>query len=269
MRYPAVSGLFYPSSSKDLKLQVENFLQKAKVEKKERIGIICPHAGYIYSGSCAAYSFASCSNFKKELTAIIVGPNHTGMGLPIAVSYEDWQTPIGLVKCDLELAKEIVSCSSIAKHDEVAHLQEHSCEVQIPFLQLSASSFKFVSICMGWQDKESAKELANAIYSAAKNTKRNILLVASSDFTHYEPAEVAQKKDMEAIQKILSFDAEGFEDLVEKKDLSICGHGPIATAIFYSKFLNAKKAELLKYTNSGETSGDFESVVAYASIAIS
>ncbi|MEM4348341.1 MAG: MEMO1 family protein [Candidatus Anstonellaceae archaeon] len=270
MRHPAVAGSFYPSSAHQLRQMVKNFLEEAEVKPSQRIAIISPHAGYIYSGRCAAYSYAACSNWsKKNLSVVIIGPNHTGLGLPISVSFEDWQTPLGVVGCDLELAQAIVSCSKIARKDEQAHFYEHSCEVQIPFLQLCSSSSKIVSICMGWQDLPSSQDLGRAIFEAAKKTKRDILVVASSDFTHYEPAKIAENKDMKAIKFLLSLDEAGFQQIVERENLSICGHGPIAAALHYAKYASAKKCELLNYTNSGQTSGDFESVVAYASLAIS
>ncbi|MEM4554890.1 MAG: MEMO1 family protein [Candidatus Anstonellaceae archaeon] len=270
MRYPAVAGSFYPSSAHQLRQMVKGFLAEAEVKSSQRLAIVCPHAGYIYSGKCAAYSYAACSNWsKKNLSVVVIGPNHTGLGLPISVSFEDWQTPLGTVGCDVELAQAIVSCSKIARKDEQAHFYEHSCEVQLPFLQLCAPSCKFVSICMGWQDLPSSQELGKAIFEAAQKTKKNIIVVASSDFTHYESAKLAESKDMKAIKFLLSLDEAGFQNIVEKEDLSICGHGPIAAALHYAKCAGAKKCELLKYTNSGEASGDFESVVAYASLAIS
>ncbi|MCX8197973.1 MAG: MEMO1 family protein [Candidatus Micrarchaeota archaeon] len=270
MRHPAVAGAFYTSSPSQLRLEVQRYLQEADAARKSRLAIVSPHAGYMYSGKCAAYSFASCSNWKEEsLTAVVIGPNHTGMGQPIAVSFEDWQTPLGAVECDTQLAQEIVNHGKIARKDELAHLREHSCEVQLPFLKICAPKAKAVCICMGWQDSIAAEDLGRAVFGAAKKTGKGIIVVASSDFTHYESAEEARRKDMEAIDMLLRLDWEGFEELVESKNLSICGHGPIAAAMHYAKLAGAKKCELLKYTNSGEASGDFGSVVAYAALGIS
>lgn len=272
MRYPAVSGSFYTSSSHQLASEVGQHLSEAgkAVEQKERLAIVCPHAGYVYSGKCAAYSYAACSNWQENgLTAIIIGPNHTGVGQPISVSFEDWKTPLGIAKCDPELAWAIVKESRIARRDELAHLSEHSSEVQLPFLQSVAPHAAFVGICMGFQDIASARDLGRAVFEAVKKTKRKIIVIASSDFTHYEPADSAKRKDMEAVEKLLALDEEGFEKLVDENDLSICGHGPIAAAMHYAKLAGAKKCELLKYTNSGEASGDYQQVVAYAALAIS
>lgn len=271
MRLPSVAGMFYPSSAGELRAQASRYLEEArgKVEAKKRLAIVCPHAGYVYSGATAAYAFASCSNWpEKALTAVVIGPNHTGMGAPISVSFQDWKTPLGEAECDSGLAEAIVASGKIASRDEIAHLQEHSCEVQLPFLQLCAPSARIVCICMGWQDAASAQDLAGAIFASARKLRREIIMVASSDFTHYESAQSAKEKDSKAIALLEGMDAEGFETLVEARGLSICGHGPIACALSYAKLAGAKKCELLRYTNSGETTGDAREVVAYASLAI-
>jgi len=272
MRYPAVSGAFYPSDARELRQEVGQCLSDAalQVEKKERLAVVCPHAGYVYSGKTAAFSFASCSNWvKKEITAVIIGPNHTGVGTPISVSFEDWKTPLGIVKCDSELAEGIVKRSKIARKDEVAHIREHSCEVQLPFLQAVCPHAAFVAVCMGVQDEAAAADLGKAIFEAIKESGREVVVVASSDFTHYESSDEAKKKDGAAIDFLKRMDWKSFEGRVDADDLSICGHGTIAAAMHYAKLSGAKKCELLKYTNSGEASGDFEQVVAYASLAVS
>lgn len=272
MRFPSAAGSFYTASASQLRAQVKGFLEAAarKVQAKERLAIVSPHAGYPYSGATAGYSFASAANFSSpNLTAIIIGPNHTGIGTPISVSREDWKTPLGEVKCDMELADAIISEGKIARMDETAHLREHSCEVQLPFLQLAAPEARIVCICMGWQDGKSAGDLAKAIFAAEKKTKRNIIVIASSDFTHYETAESAKAKDGGAISLLEKMDAVGFESLVDARDLSICGHGPIACALLYSKLAGAKKCELLHYTHSSEVTGDGGEGVAYGALAIS
>jgi AmmeMemoRadiSam system protein B len=271
MRYPAVAGAFYPSSASQLRQDAQGYLSEAAkaVSPLPRLAIVCPHAGYAYSGLCAAYSFAACSNWSaKGLTAVIIGPNHTGAGTPISVSFDDWKTPLGEVKCDTLLAEAIVEGGKIARRDEAAHFSEHSSEVQLPFLQLCAPQAKAVCICMGYQDFDAAADLGKAIFNAVKKTKRNTIVIASSDFTHYESAESARKKDMPAIERLLALDDEGFEKMADSRLLSICGHGPIAAALHYAVLSGAKKCELLRYTNSGETTGDEASVVAYASLAI-
>ena len=272
MRFPAVAGAFYTASASALRDEVKRYLEEAEkaVKPQKRVAIVCPHAGYVYSGKCAAYSYASASNWKeKGITAVIIGPNHTGVGTPISVSFDDWKTPLGEMKCDAELAQAICDSDKMAKRDETAHLNEHSSEVQVPFVQMCAPDAKMVGVCMGWQDIGAAETLGRAVAAAVGKLKRNVIVIASSDFTHYEPAERAREKDMPAISMLEKMDEQGFEEIVEERALSICGHGPIAAAMHYAKLAGAKKCELLKYTNSGEASGDYKSVVAYASLAIS
>ena len=272
VRFPAVAGTFYTSSASQLRAEVKGYLDAASraVSAKERLAIVCPHAGFMYSGSTAAYSYASCSNWKaRELTAVIIGPNHTGMGTPISISREDWKTPLGELRCDAELVDAIVASGKIARRDETAHQQEHSCEVQLPFLQMVAPSARIVCICMAWQDEKSAEDLAKAIYEAAKKTKRNIIVIASSDFTHYESAQSAKDKDTPALSLLEKMDAVGFEELVDAHDLSICGHGSIACALLYTRLAGAKKCELLRYIHSSEVTGEGGEGVAYAALTLS
>ena len=272
MRVPAVAGSFYTASAPALRNEIKGYLERAGkvVAAKERLAVVCPHAGYMYSGSTAAFSFASCTNWKRKgITAIVIGPNHTGAGMPVSVSFNDWKTPLGELKCDTEFAEAIVKNSKAARRDELAHLGEHSSEVQLPFLQMVCPTAKIVCICMGYQENEFAADLGKAIFEAKKKTKRDIIVIASSDFTHYEAAAVARELDMKAIGRLLQMDEVGFEARVEERDLSICGHGPIAAAMHYAKLCGAKKCELLRYTNSGEATGDNAAVVGYASLAIS
>ena len=271
MRIPAVSGSFYPSSAPQLRKDVKQYIEEANavVEMKERLAIVCPHAGFVYSGATAAYSFASCANFSRPgITAIVIGPNHTGMGAPISISFDDWKTPLGELRCDTDLADAILESGKISQRDESAHLQEHSCEVQLPFLQMAAKEPMIVCICMGWQDSASARDLGGAVFSAVKKTGRDALVIASSDFTHYESAESAERKDSEALSRLGAMDGDSFERLVDEKGLTICGHGPIAAALHYAILSGAKKCELLRYTNSGKVTGDDSEVVAYAALAI-
>ncbi len=276
MRYPAVSGSFYPSPAATLQRQVDGFLALARksVPSRSCKALIVPHAGYIYSGLTAAHSFAAAEHQLREsnTTIILIGPNHTGLGNPIAVSFEDWKTPIGKSETDLPLAGAIIKSNPAITKNEAAHLAEHSIEVQLPFLQSINPNAKIVAICMTWQDDDSAKMLAKAIYDASRQPAfagRNLLVIASSDFTHYESGEQAQALDSQPLEFIKALQATAFEEEVESAGLSICGHGPIAVALHYAKLAGAKKAQLLRYTNSGkETDGDETKVVAYASFAI-
>ncbi|VVB57427.1 Memo-like protein [uncultured archaeon] len=282
MRHPAVAGPFYPGTPATLQRAVDELLKNARQELKASgpksrppfKAILCPHAGYVYSGLTAALSFAAA---EKQLqlpntTVIILGPNHTGLGNPLSVSFEDWKTPVGTSSTDLPLAGAIIKSNAAITKNEAAHLAEHSIEVQLPFLQTINPQAKIVAICMGWQDDAMAKMLAKSIFDATRQKEfsdRNLLLLASSDFTHYQSGEQARRLDAQPLEFIKALQGTLFEEEVEASDLSICGHGPIAVALHYSKLAGAKKAELLRYTNSGkETNGDEGQVVAYASFVI-
>jgi AmmeMemoRadiSam system protein B len=272
MRYPSVAGTFYENDKKILKAEIEKYLKNAEEDLKAQgksfkqiFGFVVPHAGYTYSGQVAAYSYSLIREFPEWTTFVIISPNHTGRGKPVALSREDWQTPLGIVKNDRELGDAIKRNSDLVDFDEEAHLFEHSAEVQLPFLQTLLKNVRAVEICISIQDYKVAVDLGKAIYQAAKDTKRSVVVIASSDFTHYEPAEHAKRNDERAIKFIEEMKTREFVDMVHHEDMSICGYGPIAAAMSYAEQHSAK-ASLLKYANSGDVTGDFDSVVGYASI---
>ncbi len=267
MREPAVAGSFYPSKREDLLGMLESYFgMAAKMAKPvECIAGISPHAGYVYSGSTAAGTFNSMSNLKKAKTVVFIGPNHTGIGTPVSVSLEDWQTPLGICKCDHALAEKTISNSMVCRYDESAHAAEHSIEVQLPFLQFLNPDAKIVCICMGDTRLAVAQDLAASLSKSISGAK-DTLVIASSDFTHYERAEVAKARDEAAIKLIEKLDMEGFSGACDTNGWTICGHGPIAALLGYARAKGLKKAKLLKYTNSGVATGDYSSVVAYSSI---
>jgi AmmeMemoRadiSam system protein B len=219
----------------------------------------------MYSGMVAASGFFELAKDGLPETVIILGPNHTGYGSGISLIREGaWKTPFGNVEIDTQLADTLLSKTNIIDVDETAHRFEHSIEVQLPFLQyLYGDKFKFVPICFLMQDYASAIEIGNALLEALD--KRNAVVIASSDMTHYEPALQAEKKDHQALNTITTLDAHQFYETVETQHITICGYAPIATLITYAKGLNAK-ANLQSYHNSGDTSGNNESVVGYASL---
>ncbi|MFA5108311.1 MAG: AmmeMemoRadiSam system protein B [Candidatus Micrarchaeia archaeon] len=273
MRYPAVAGSFYPLNANTLTREVDAFLAQGRKEVSVSANIaIAPHAGYEYSGKTAGYSFAALEkNLKKENTSmVILCPNHTGLGEIVSVSFEDWKTPIGTSSTDLRLAAKIILSCPLMRRNEAAHFREHSIEVMLPFIQRINPKAKIVAICIGVQGEKIASEVGKAIFDACSDNEfkdRNILLLASSDFTHYESGERAKLMDKMPIEFIKKLDANALEREVEQNGLSICGHGPIAAAIYYAKLAGKKEAKLLKYTNSGkETNGNESSVVAYASL---
>ena len=270
MRSPAVAGQFYPASREALIEQIERcFLHslgpgklpvRDGISPRDILGGVVPHAGYIYSGYEAAHVYYALAMQEKPETVVILGPNHTGMGSLVAISMEDWSTPLGVVKCDRELAEELFTGCDVIDGDEIAHAYEHSIEVQLPFLQYIYGEFRFVAISLGLQELEVAREIASCLAKVEKD----ILILASSDFTHYESASQARQKDMLAIEAILALDEERLLRRVYEHRISACGYGAIATAIAASRQRGATRAELLKYGNSGDVTGDYGSVVAYA-----
>jgi len=260
MRFPAVAGQFYPGSGAELEHQLDGMLHTEK--EISCLGAVVPHAGYMYSGQVAAVVY---SRLPKAETYVIIGPNHHGLGSPVALSRDSWRTPLGSVEPDLELADLLAG--SIIDFDETAHQHEHSIEVQIPFLQKRFQGFKVLPICMGLQDEQTALEVGQALSSAIKKLKRSCIIVASSDFTHYEPQETARKVDAKLLEAILEMDVAKLYDRVYRYEATACGYGPIAATITATSALGAKNGQLLAYATSGDVSGDYSQVVGYAAIA--
>lgn len=266
MRYPSVSGAFYSSNKEELRSDVEGYIKMVEGEKFKMVfGLVSPHAGYMYSGWVAGHSYASLKGIPEWVTFVLIGPNHTGRGKAVAISRDDWMTPLGVVRNDREIGDLIKKNSKIAEFDEEAHLFEHSIEVQLPFLQTIIKEPKVVEICMSSQGYDFAKDLGEAIYAACKDSGKSAIVIASSDFTHYESAEVAKKNDEKALSLIEQLKTEEFIDLVELGDLSICGYGPIATAMMFAN-KNEAKGKILKYATSGEITKDYSAVVGYGSV---
>ncbi|MBN2121888.1 MEMO1 family protein [Candidatus Micrarchaeota archaeon] len=268
MRNTAAAGSFYPRYTEELEWALKECFNigRKNAQETDAYAGICPHAGYIYSGFAAASVFLSIKGIKDAQTVVFLGPNHTGMGVPVSLSKEDWNTPLGVCENDKEFGEAILRHSKMAQKDEAAHAMEHSIEVQLPFLKSLNPKARIVPICMGDQSINAARDIAEAIFLSQKELGRKTILIASSDFSHYVPAETAEERDRGAISHILKLDAEGLEEGVERNGWSICGHGPIAASIIYSKKRGSKKAMELIYTNSGEATGDYSSVVAYCGI---
>ena len=272
IRTPAVAGMFYSGEKKELKKSIKDcFLHKfgpGKIPpsdiKKKIFGVICPHAGYMYSGPIACHSFYEISSNTPELF-IIVGPNHWGIGSSVATMKDcKWQTPLGEVEVDSETAEEISKIANIIEMDNFSHSREHSLEVQIPILQEMYTDFKIVPIALINQSKKVAYQVGLAMSKIAR--KKKVMIIGSSDFTHYEQNEFAHEQDIALIEPILKLDVDKFYDVLEKRNVSACGYGAIASTMIACKDLGATKGELLKYATSGDIMGDKSSVVGYGSI---
>jgi len=265
VRKPSQAGRFYPAEIKQLNEMLGCFIKTAE-SKKKALGVVSPHAGYVYSGKVAGLTLSSIQIPDR---IIILGPNHTGYGADTSIMNTGaWSMPQGSVPVDEELSnKLLINGSKILRADVNAHSHEHSIEVQLPFLQYLNKNIRIVPICMRDYSLATCRELGRAIYETIKDIE-GALIVASSDMTHYEPQEYAEIQDRKAIKKIIALDPDGLLYLVEKENISMCGAGPVAAMLFAVKLLGAKKSELILYNTSGEASGDYSSVVGYAGIVV-
>ena len=267
IRKPAVAGQFYPSSSQELKNRIETLIDK-KAEKSDVIACMLPHAGYMYSGAVAAQT-VSRINIKNKI--ILLGPNHTGYGRAYSIMTDGiWQTPLGEIKIDSNLAKSMLSRSRYLEEDSLAHTYEHSLEVELPFLQYFKPDFEIVPIIVLSEEINILRDIGKDISYAIKdlNIRDSAMIVASSDMTHYEPQGQAAKKDKQAIQAILDLDEYELMERVQKLNISMCGYAPVVVMLAAAKLLGAQKSSLIKYQTSGDITGEKDSVVGYAGIII-
>jgi MEMO1 family protein len=266
-RKPAVAGQFYPAQANELNSEISSYLD-LKSKKQDILACILPHAGYMYSGPVAG-AVLSRINIPKKI--ILLGPNHTGQGTAFSLMGRgSWKTPLGEVDIDSHLAEEILSGSQYLQEDSLAHLFEHSLEVELPFLQYLRKDFQIVPICLASAQAKALRSVGLAIAAAIDKLKlrKSVIIVASSDMTHYLPQKEAEQKDRLAIEAILELDEDKLLARVAEFDISMCGFAPAAAMLSCAKALGATKAELVKYQTSGEVSGDFSSVVGYAGIII-
>ena len=272
IRSPVVSGQFYPDKKEDLQDMIRSCFNHKygsgtlrKNQDKKVYGIICPHAGYMYSGPTASHSFSSISSQSPEL-AIIIGPNHFGIGEDAATMNDaKWKTPLGLVEVDSESSKKIVQKSKIVTIDNYSHSKDHSLEVQVPMLQyVLENEFRILPIILLSQNKETAIDVGSSISEIAK--ENNSIIIGSSDFTHYEENSFAYSQDKALIEPILDMDVDRFYSVLKEKQITACGFGAIASTMIACKNIGATKGELLNYATSGDISGDTSSVVGYAAI---
>lgn len=267
IRKPAVSGQFYSGAAKTLKEEIAKFVDK-DARRLEAIGCMLPHAGYIYSGSVAGKTI-SCIDIKDNI--ILLGPNHTGYGRPFSIMTEGrWLTPLGEIEINSKLARLILSKSEYLSDDNLAHLYEHSIEVELPFLQYLKPDIKIIPVVVTQGEISIYKEIGNCIAEALKelNLCNSSLIIASSDMTHYEPQKQAEKKDREAIEAILELDEDKLVEKIRKLDISMCGYVPAVIMLVAAKLLGAKSAKLISYQTSGDVSGDYGAVVGYAGIIV-
>jgi MEMO1 family protein len=265
-RIPAVADRFYPGNPAALSHEVQNLIGTGKIQKQRALAVVSPHAGYIYSGGVAAKTFGQVV---VPETVIILGPNHHGQGTEIALSTTTWEMPMGEVRIDSDLAENLLAKSSLIKKDELAHRFEHSLEVQIPFLQQMQQHLTIVPLVISHISYPMCEKVAAVIAECIKESGKDVLLVASSDMTHYETRASATKKDAMVLDKLLALDPAGLYLTVVNKRITMCGFIPTTIALLAAKQLGARQASLVQYTDSGEVSGDTDQVVGYAGVVIS
>ena len=266
-RDPVVAGQFYAAAKEALRHEVGALIDLT-AKKEDVIGVVSPHAGYMYSGAVAG---SVLSLLKPKKTYIILGPNHTGLGKAFGLDKNDtWNTPLGNVDIDRVLADSIKDNCAHVEDDSLSHAHEHSIEVQIPFLQVLQKDFKIVPIVVSYADLDLYRDLGKAIAKSIKDLgmENNVAVIASSDMTHYESQESAKRKDSIAIDSVLALDEAMLVEKIAKFDITMCGYAPAAIMLVAAKALGAKKAHLVKYQTSGDMSGDYQSVVGYAGIII-
>ncbi len=266
LRHPAVAGSFYPAQADVLLADVQRYIADG-VEKIDALGCIVPHAGYMYSGHVAGAVYARLALPQR---IIILCPNHTGRGQPLAINSEGgWQTPLGEARIDSPLAEALKQDFPLIAEDYEAHRSEHALEVQLPFLQARSRQFTFVPIAVGTGQFEILAALGETLARAITAAGDKVLIIASSDMNHYEPDDITRVKDRMAIDAILALDPRGLYDVVGRKHISMCGYGPTVAMLTAAKRLGATSAQLIRYATSGDISGERDWVVGYAGIVVS
>jgi MEMO1 family protein len=268
-RTPAVSGTFYPALPGRLRADVRGFLDQGTAPPRRALGILVPHGGYMYSGATAGAAFAAV---EVPATCIILAPNHTGRGrarqggsLLIDTAY---RTPLGNVEPDGELGAELQRrAHPLLIEDPLAHADEHGVEVLLPFLQMRHEGVRVVPLVLGWDDWERTRRLAHVIHDVISG-RDDVLLVASSDMNHYEPASASTDKDAEALERIVALDGEGLLEVTRARHISMCGRVPVACALEVARRAGLARAEVVGYSHSGLINGNHDRVVGYAAALI-
>jgi AmmeMemoRadiSam system protein B len=268
-RTPAVSGTFYPALPGRLRADVRALLEQSTATSKRAVGIVVPHAGYLYSGSTAGAGFAAVD---VPGSCIVLAPNHTGRGrarnggsLLVDTAY---RTPLGDVEPDAELGAALQArAHPLLIEDPLAHAEEHSVEVLLPFLQMRNPGVRIVPIVLGWGDWEATRRLAQAIHDVIVD-RHDVLLVASSDMNHYESAAASAEKDAAALERIVALDGEGLLEVTRSREISMCGRIPVACILEVARLAGHESATVVAYSHSGLVTGNHDRVVGYAAVLI-
>ena len=265
VRQPAVSGTFYSDHPERLREELGAMVPLC--EASRAIGIIAPHAGYLYSGKVAGSVYGAVS---VPDAVLVIGPNHTGVGAPAALSPPgEWLTPLGPVPVQSRLSGLILKHAPLVREDASAHRLEHSLEVQLPFLQYRNPNVSIAALCLSLRDFGSIVSLGEGIARAVSEYAAEVLIVASSDMTHYESARAARVKDELALARVAALDPEALLKVCREKHITMCGVVPAAVMLVAAKALGATASRLVSYATSGEVNGDLQRVVGYAALTVS
>ncbi|MCF8064299.1 MAG: AmmeMemoRadiSam system protein B [Desulfarculaceae bacterium] len=264
-RAPAVAGRFYPGQPDELESTVRQYLDP-KARPQPALAVVCPHAGYVFSASVVGKVL---SRVEVPRRVVVMGPNHQGLGEKAAVMTRgSWRTPLGEVPLDAELGGELLARNAMVREDDLAHQYEHSLEVQVPFLQVLRPDLLLTPLCLSMLTYEQCEQMGHDLAGAIKAMDSPVLIMASTDMTHYESAQSAKGKDKLALEQVLALNPQGLYNTVATRRISMCGFLPTTVALAAARQLGAKDAELVAYTHSGQVTGDNDQVVAYAGLII-
>lgn len=265
VREARFAGSWYPGTKQELTKMLEQFMGEPQ-DRQAAFGIVSPHAGYMFSGAVAGAVYA---RVEVTDTVVVLAPNHTGSGAPMALwDSGSWRTPLGEVPIDEDFAAKLLAASEHVQADTNAHANEHSGELQLPFLQLVNPGVKIVPLVLHASHFEPLEELGKNLAELIKAQGKPVLVVASSDMTHYESDVSARQKDNLAIGQMLELDPKGLWQVVRENNISMCGYAPVTTMLVSAKQLGASGGELVKYQTSGDVTGDRSAVVGYAGIMV-
>ena len=264
-REPAVAGMFYPGDPKDLRRIIQKYAEPVAEPESVRAAIV-PHAGYVYSGPVAGKVISS---IRIPGEVLILGPNHTGRGAVLSLyPGGSWATPLGEVQISSRMNRAILRAVNGVAEDKAAHSREHCAEVQVPFLQMRNPDVKISVLIFGTGELDTLLEVGEGVARVVENSPEPVLILSSSDMTHYEPQETAKEKDQLAIDEILRMDPEGLHRTIRSKKITRCGYAPTVAAMKAARELGATSARLVDYRTSGDETGDYDAVVGYAGILI-
>lgn len=269
VRKPVIAGTWYPGDPDVLRKDIEAFLDRASIGEIPRkpVAVVSPHAGYMYSGQVAAHAYKAVSGYEYS-TVVVISPSHRAY-FPFVSVWKSgaFETPLGSLIVDETLCERLTAVPGVFTDDIRPHEAEHALEIQLPFLQAVLPPFRLCPLIMGRQDPDICQDLARALHKSIEDHD-DVLIVASSDLSHFHSADRAQAMDSRVAQAIDRFDIEGLSRDLKHSKSEACGGGPILTALLYAQALSRTESTVLKYAHSGHITGDNSSVVGYLSAVI-